>query len=625
MNGNRRGLILSVAMLAWLTASGRAATEKEIDQAVERGVKYLKSIQQKETGDWKYAESGATSLVALTLLVCDVPNNDPAITKAADFVRAAVPKMTHTYSIAMAIVFFDRLGDPADIPLIESLMVRLIAGQSGDGGWGYQCPGLANAEVQRLTGMIGKRTELKGGRFPRPGEKKQPSELQKETIQQLQQLGRGGVAPGGAPGGAPGVPPPPMAAGSDNSNTQFATLAMWVGRKHGLPVDGSLVKLDARFRNSQGDNGGWGYINIPGAGAPVVGFEPNAQMTCAGIMGIAIYHGIANDPQIKRGGPGSDPKADPSLVKAVNFLAASVPQGDVKPAPLGHGQGKVYYSMWSMERACMALGLTKLGKTDWHQWGADLLLVNQAPDGGWHGEYSNDGGGAYGADTCFALLFLRKANFTGDLSTYLRGKFVAELRGVTRLPGVKGLTTPAEKQGEDPRGKEKDQPKAKPIETREKTTSEKLSDALVMAKGEERKTLLKDYEKGNGRDYTVALALSIPLLDGEDKASARDVLQERLAGLSVTNLEYYTTKEEDAEIRAAAILASARKPKDDRSTLVPLIIDRLADREPYVVRAAAFALKFISREDFGPTETATAKEIEAAMEKWKDWWMKNKG
>ena len=47
-------------------------------------------------------------------------------------------------------MLFDRLRDPVDIPLIESLMVRLMAGQSTDGGWGYSCPPISDDEVKRL-------------------------------------------------------------------------------------------------------------------------------------------------------------------------------------------------------------------------------------------------------------------------------------------------------------------------------------------------------------------------------------------------------------------------------------------------------------------------------------------
>src|SRR5262249_1355787 len=69
------------------------------------------------------------------------------------------------------------------------------------------------------------------------------------------------------------------------------------------------------------------------------------------------------------------------------------------------------------ERVALAYDLKTIGKKDWYAWGADLLVADQTPDGSWAGQY-----GQGGCDTCFALLFLRKANLARDLSASLRGK-----------------------------------------------------------------------------------------------------------------------------------------------------------------------------------------------------------
>ncbi|MBI3856581.1 MAG: hypothetical protein HY293_12915 [Planctomycetes bacterium] len=61
------------------------------------------------------------------------------------------------------------------------------------------------------------------------------------------------------------------------------------------------------------------------------------------------------------------------------------------------------YLLWSLERLCMIAGVEKLGLHDWYAEGATILLRSQGPDGAWSGPY----GGA--ADSCLALLFLRKA------------------------------------------------------------------------------------------------------------------------------------------------------------------------------------------------------------------------
>src|SRR5207247_732425 len=119
---------------------------------------------------WKSLESGATSLNGLALLEAKISKDnaelkqavDKAIERATESVRASVPSLSQTYSISLAIMFLDRLGDAADIPLIESLMVRLIAGQTRDGGWGYNCPTVSDAEVARLKTAMGNKNVLRG-------------------------------------------------------------------------------------------------------------------------------------------------------------------------------------------------------------------------------------------------------------------------------------------------------------------------------------------------------------------------------------------------------------------------------------------------------------------------------
>ena len=109
-----------------IAADARAADDAAIKQALQRGVQYLRSAQV--NGVWPYQYIGATALAGLTLLECDVPANDPAVQAAAKAVReASAANLTHTYSLALAIVFLDRLGEPGDVPQIESLTVRLLA------------------------------------------------------------------------------------------------------------------------------------------------------------------------------------------------------------------------------------------------------------------------------------------------------------------------------------------------------------------------------------------------------------------------------------------------------------------------------------------------------------------
>ena len=237
------GVVLAFVMVGLAPSAARAVNQKDIDAAIERGVAALKELQQ-ANGAWPHEQIGATALAGLTLLECKVSPTDSAVVKAAELVRRASVDLTHTYSISLSIVFLDRLGDPADVPLIESLAVRLMAGQDSTGGWGYNCPPIVESEVRRLTATLGDRV---GKVDPRdPPAKRTPKDLSPEITQQIGQLNRVQFEPSGIKGG-------------DNSNTQFAALGLWVARRHGMPVDDACDRLALRFRRTQADEGGWAY------------------------------------------------------------------------------------------------------------------------------------------------------------------------------------------------------------------------------------------------------------------------------------------------------------------------------------------------------------------------------
>jgi hypothetical protein len=208
-----------------------AALQREINEAIDRGVAYLRKIQGKD-GHWAHANVGATALAAWTLLESGVPADDAAVQNAARVLRDDCIGLTHNYSVSLAILFFDRLDDPGDEALIESLALRLMASQSKYGGWSYSVAAPPASEVDRLKRHVKQLEENKGNREPRKAARKpgDASQLAPEIRLQLGRLFQGGLADDSY---------------GDNSNTQFALLALWVARRHGLPVDRSLALAGA--------------------------------------------------------------------------------------------------------------------------------------------------------------------------------------------------------------------------------------------------------------------------------------------------------------------------------------------------------------------------------------------
>jgi hypothetical protein len=660
--------------LVLLAPAARAADDAAIRQAIQRGVTYLKGLQERSTGIWPFVDEdggpgprpgggrrppfggggpgprvapnqariGATALAGLTLLECDVPDDDPAIRKAADAVRRASVGLTDTYSVSLAILFLDRLGDPGDKVLIESLAVRLLAGQNSTGGWTYQCPPISQEETARLTAYVRKRTQQAKGQ-PASGSGRANPDKAKISVEIQQQLRL--INPNRL--GMPRY--------SDNSNTKFATLALWVARRHGMPVEQALQMVENRFRGSQNADGGWGYL--PGRGGRGDLQESVGSMTCAGLLGLAIGHGVSQvTMHTGRGGaaaaPGQAPPRDltqdPAIRAGFRFLGIimSQPIGKVggDQPPLSGPKGDEYYSLWAIERVGVAYDLRTIGDQDWYSWGAEFLLGQQDTTGGWThvGEPTNVGrqGHRYrsryaagGVDTCFALLFLRQANLSRDLTVSLTGRAPDPGNANREARGPAKPARPEAKPPQEPAPRDEAARPARPEPAREKGTpppappatpkesdleveAERLGSELVKASPTRQRELLDQFKESKGVVYTQALAAAIPLLKGSAQRQAREVLAERLMRMTAATLRG-RLKDDDPEMRRAAAIACALK--EDRA-LVPDLIATLDDSEPLVWRAAAIALHSLTGKDFGPAPGASPAEKAAAVTTWKTWW-----
>lgn len=194
---------------------------------------------------------------------------------------------------------------------------------------------------------------------------------------------------------------------TDNSNTQFATLALWVAQRHNVPLGFALARIARRFQASQNLDGSWGYHYRQGGGEP-----EKPAMDCVGLIGLAVGHAIARAPGEK--GPPDKPVNDPRVVNGLVALTRQVGQ----PAGVLPPRGPLHlYALWSIERVAVLYDLPTIGGKDWYGWGCELLLANQTAVGSWeNGDYP---GHSPIIDTCLALLFLKRANLASDLTPRL--------------------------------------------------------------------------------------------------------------------------------------------------------------------------------------------------------------
>jgi hypothetical protein len=361
--------------------------QQKADLVTQRGVDYLKGRQLASgpgEGSWPGGKgAGFTALAGLTLLECNVPPGDQAVQSAATNVRAQLARDTTdkaSYHVAVGLLFLTRLDDKNDRDLIRSLALRLVANQLPSGGWEYACRALTNEQEQAVLKSLQElATDGKVIATPRELVGFQVGVLQRPT----------------------GDPRNFVRAG-DNSCTQFALLALWNARRYELPIDPVLERVALHFRHSQNFDGSWSYR--PGANASML-----PTMTCAGLLGLAVGYGLDKDAQA-----GTKLNQDDAIKQALQVVArpiASASGPQFRQAP-------EMYFLWSVERVAVLYRLAKIEGKDWYLWGLELLHQHQQADGSWN----THAGPATSelTDTCFALLFLQRANLTKDLTDKLQ-------------------------------------------------------------------------------------------------------------------------------------------------------------------------------------------------------------
>lgn len=634
-------LCSTIALTMWLSCSTSISAAPEVDavqKAIKRATTFLKNIHQ-PAANYRGGShvTGTAPLAGLALLEAGVPQDDPVMKNIVAFVREHALDQTETYHLSLTILFLDRLGNPADRPIIQLLGVRLLAGQEPSGGWSYQCGHpLTNADEARLKKVfateaklvnrpMGKNEPKKVEAAPKPNDDK--PELHPEVakwaklVNQMEARERFAGGRGGE---------------GDNSNTQFAVLGVWVARKHGVPCDAVIAAFEKRFRLSQDADGGWGYKANQRGSTPA--------MTCAGLLALAVSHGAMENALRNNGNPaavrpkGMAAPADDLAIKAglkclgnyITIAKGEPPDGIVNQAKKKGKRFKAdelnsnLYFLWSLERVAMLYGLETIGHHDWYVWGADALVDTQQANGCW--TTKGYAGANAEVNTSFALLFLSRASIARDLTAVLKGKVkdpgVAVLRGGTDVGKLLPMRDPNNSEPkaniDSPRPEAKanvEPPKLVPAPT--PVDSATLVKALLAAVDDrERQQLVAKYRDEKGAAYTEALATAAKKWTGDAQRDVRDALASRLTRMTVATLKKMLTDEEREIRRAAATACGMKEAKE----CVPELIESLRDSEEMVVQAARTSLKRLTEQDFGPNANAGAGEKLKALLAWRNWW-----
>lgn len=194
----------------------------------------------------------------------------------------------------------------------------------------------------------------------------------------------------------------------DNSNTQFALLALHEAQRTGVEVSPlTWRKAYAHWFSSQNADGGFGYVpSMPSTGS----------MTCAGLSSLVITSGKISDgdAKVKNGKVQccGEQMSDLPLERAIAWMAGHFSVQRNPSFDFLGGDGNWMYYMYGLERAGRLTGRRFFGDHDWYREGAEVLVAKQNADGSWN----SDNGDAVGA--ALGLLFLAKGKRSIVVSKY---------------------------------------------------------------------------------------------------------------------------------------------------------------------------------------------------------------
>jgi hypothetical protein len=328
---------------------------RSLDEAVRDGMAFLKA-----KAPLFAVEAKSDELVLWTYVHGGMPENDPQF---QSLLKGILEKpLERTYNVALTAMVLEELDRTKYQKRIAQCAQYLVDNQCTNGQWGYGDPSIFAADLILP---------------PLPPKSKG---LRKVPITRK----RDGLAAG------------------DNSNSQYAMLGLRACHDAGIVLPAATIELAAKWwRESQS--------RITTVKAPALAPEgwcygkhehkPYGSMTVGGIGSLVICDYIQ----------GKDAKKDREVANGMEWLAKNFSVA-YNPGPYEHArfeensQHNHLYYLYGLERAAILYGTEQIGTHFWFAKGMQLLIEQQRPDGSWRSASGNEL-----HDTCFAILFLRKA------------------------------------------------------------------------------------------------------------------------------------------------------------------------------------------------------------------------
>lgn len=181
-----------------------------------------------------------------------------------------------------------------------------------------------------------------------------------------------------------------------NSNTQYACLGLRACMNASVIIPSSIFALTQQWlEKDQQKDGGWGYGAVQGQNT---GY---GSMTVGALGSLAICKFY-----LTKKLPTNDPKIQSGLQWLIkNFTVLENPKYLTDVPQASPQQRKIwdYYYFYALERLGAFLETESFGSKEWYPAGVEVILQQQSEKGFWSpGKPSFE-------DTCFAILFLRRA------------------------------------------------------------------------------------------------------------------------------------------------------------------------------------------------------------------------
>jgi ferric-dicitrate binding protein FerR (iron transport regulator) len=364
-----------------LAAAGHPGVDqKRVDEAIRKGLEVLQAMKNISSD----GKARCVELVLLTYVTGGVPESDP---RFQELLKEMLEEpLALTYNVALQAMVLEELDRVKYQPRLYQCAQFLVDNQNAQGSWRYGEP--TNLPKDVPTGAPEKKEEVPTGRLARPGPPPPPGTRVKPPVRNRIPVKQMRVA----------------ADDFDNSNSQYAALGLRACHDAGIIFPRELVEKARTYwiNGLTDDDGGkprkGSSKDTPTGGSAEIrgwGYRPNGSntgsMTAGGIGAVCIYDYMLGRPW----------KSDPDVLAAMNWLAKHFTVKENPPGKEHH-----FYYLYALERAGMLYETDKFGPFDWYREGAHHLLSAQQGDGSWKSD------GRSVVDTCFAILFLKRATRT---------------------------------------------------------------------------------------------------------------------------------------------------------------------------------------------------------------------